>query len=114
MMRRTKVRQALHLPARPWLTRALLVLYVALSASLDLHHNHGAPSLAGNPVLSAGSHDHAPCPVDQFQSAHGPAAWAAPLDGPLPTNVLPLFNPDRPWLRTCPPTTRPRAPPAPC
>lgn len=114
MMRRTSVRQAIHIPAVPWLTRALLVLYLGLSASLDLHHNHGSPQPAQDPAIRglescACAH---PCPVELFQNAHGPtAALVPPLALPA-IHPAPPLPPVHAWPGGIPRLARPRGPPA--
>ncbi len=54
----------------------VLLVYLMLAASPDLHHNHGMDCCGHAGAQLEAAHD--PCPVDIFQLAHGDAPPALP------------------------------------
>jgi hypothetical protein len=110
-MSRTADRQLNRFPAGLVVARGMLLVYLLLSATLNLHHNHGGPAGFGTPALAAEAHDHAPCPVDLFQSAHGPTIAVSLPMGFWQSHPAPPLSQSQPWPGEVHRLARPRAPP---
>jgi len=111
MVRRSEDWRQARFPAGAVVARGMLLLYLLLSGTLDLHHNHCGPLEPGTPALVAEVHVHAPCPVDLFQNAHGPAVGMGLPLGSWMSHAAPPLPQDQPWPGDIRRQARPRAPP---